>query len=997
MALGGQCVVWFRLLENRRMAFAARMAQSAVLCAALSLVAAVQAGETPTDNPRWAFQPVTDPPLPAVRRSDWSHTSIDRFVLAQMEAAGLSPAPPADRASLLRRVTLDLIGLPPAVDDVQRFLADDSPEALAQVVDRLLASPHYGERWGRHWLDVVRYADSDGHEFDPDKPHAWRYRDYVIQALNADVPYDQFVTEHIAGDLLPSPRLSADGRSAASPLGTTFWWLGEVQGAPVDPAMAAANLREQQLDVFGRALLGLTVACARCHEHKFDPISSEDYYALCGFLESTRPVQQSLDATGQRADVAQRLHDLRFVQLELSKGTATARLAHAIESLAKLRDALPRTAGAADLQTAFGKHPELSPWSAEIAAAEDSPQHPLYAWARLRGYSAADGQFAKRRRALAERFAQAAERRPAVEVFASFEDEADEWEAVGPAFAWRAGRDEAEQRLAEGSGCASSGGLADAPVGRLLSPPFVIQKRYIGYLIAGPDRPGKTCVNVLISGQAMPEMQRTGAGGRFRWVTVDVSTMRGRDARLEAVDDDSSVGGFVALDHVCFSDEEPAAPADYRHDLMRRLLADEALDSPEKLAQALVDLFRASLATPAAAPAELEGAALRRWLLYASPLADDFAAREGTLVERPEEMTRLRQRQVALADNWPGSALGLVAADGEGHDAVIQARGLVDVEHRGPPVSRRFLAEIAGPAPLEIASGSGRLELAAAVVSPRNPLLARVMVNRLWQHHFGRGIVATSDNFGELGERPTHPELLDHLATRLVASGWSRKAMHRQIVLSQAYAQGAHGGDDERSARDPQNRLLARMAPRRLEAECVRDALLTLADRLDARLYGASVPMYIEPWMHGRDLPKARGPLDGAGRRSVYLEIRRNFPGPLLSAFDFPQPQTSVGRRQTSLAPTQPLALMNDALVRRLAADWAARLISAESAPRRRIERMFLEAFCRPVGAAECEALERYLAGREKTAAGQNLDSEREAWTAACLAVMNLDEFIVTP
>lgn len=955
-----------------------------------------QTAEDKPDDPRWAFRPVSAPALPAVQNAPWCLTSIDRLLLAEMEAVGLAPAEPAGRETLLRRLTLDLIGLPPTVDELQSFLADEAPDSLPKAVDRLLASPHYGERWGRHWLDVVRYADTDGHEFDPDKPHAWRYRDYVIEAFNADVPYDQFVTEHLAGDLLPQPRLSADGRSAASPLGTTFWWLGEVQGVPVDLAMAAANLREQQLDVFGRTMLGLTVACARCHEHKFDPITSDDYYALCGFLESTRPVQQGLDAGGHHDAVNQRLERARTVRNELAEKLAPMRLESARDRLATLPETLLAAARFDDLATCRRERPDLYPWAAEAAAAEDSPQHPLYAWARLRSYAADDGHFAKRRQALAERFSQASQRETVSPpfVFATFDDEHDGWEAVGPALGMRPDRHAANQCLAEGTGCASSE-LADALVGRLLSPTFVIQRRYLGYLIAGPTRPGKTCVNVLINGQAMPEMQRTGAGPRFTWVTVDVSTMRGREARLEVVDDDPTPGGWVAIDHVVFSDDEPTAPGAFRNQLFRDLLADDTVKAPADLASSLAALFQQCLKVQATESLDAETTALRRWLLYASPLTATFDIQLPAMVAQQPELRSLFDRQATNLTQWPGSTLGLVAADGVGHDAPFQQRGLADPQHQGPAVPRRFLAALAGEAPLPISQGSGRLELAAAVVSPQNPLLARVMVNRLWQHHFGRGIVATSDNFGELGERPTHPELLDHLATRLMEADWSLKAIHRQMVLSQAYAQSTQASEEAQS-RDPQNRLLAHMTALRLEAEVVRDAVLSLAGRLDTELAGPSVPMHIETWMHGRDLPKTRGPLDGGGRRSVYLEIRRNFPAPLLAAFDFPQPQTSVGRRQTSLSPLQPLALMNDALVRALAEKWAARLIAVESAPLRRIKRMFFEAFGRPPGKAESLAVQRYLTARNDNGAAARLD-DLNAWTAVCLAVMNADEFIMRP
>lgn len=959
-----------------------------------SAVAAATNQTATADDPQWAFRPIVDPPLPSVAAAAWPGSAVDQFLLARLETQGLSPAEPAKRAALLRRATFDLIGLPPTPDETLDFLADDAPEAFAKRVDRLLASPRYGERWARHWLDAVRYADTDGHEFDPDKPHAWRYRDYVIEALNADVPYDQFVREHLAGDLLPTPRMSADGRSAASPLGTTFWWLGEVQGVPVDPAMAAANLREQQLDAFGRGLLGLTIACARCHEHKFDPISSADYYALCGFLESTQPVQAALETAAQRSHEAARLAQLRQTQTALEAQLAPARIRYARERLPAVRQALLDTAAITDLEVCRRESPGLYPWAAAVIGAENSPQHPLYGWARLRGYSAAEGQFAKRRQALAQRFRQAQERTPAapLEVFADFETETwPGWTIIGPAFAvsWP---HEAERRQAEGLGCASSG-AADRLTGKLLSPEFTIEKRFLAYLIAGPDRPQKTCVNLLINGQALPLRQRTGAGDVLAWTTVDVADMRGRTARLEVVDDDATPGGFVAIDHVCFCDEEPAAPQASRGGPALLLLGDDTLQQPADLSTALTELFDKALSDANDTQADdAPLAALRRWLLYSSPLSGEFTRQEAALVEDRTAFEELRRREQALLADWPTAALGLVAADREtGHDAAFQSRGLADAGHVGPPQPRRFLSALSGEKPLVIAAGSGRLELAAAVTSPQNPLLPRAIVNRVWQHHFGRGLVATSDNFGEMGERPTHPELLDHLATRLIESGWSLKSLHRGLLLSSAYQQSSAGAPESRQ-RDPDNRLLARMSPRRLEAECLRDAMLQLGDRLDGAVGGPSVPMYIEPWMHGRDLPKTRGPLDGAGRRSLYLEVRRNFAAPLLSAFDFPQPQASVGRRQTSLAPVQGLALMNDEQVRRAAEAWAARLLTTEASSRQRIERMYMEGLARRPTAAEVAALERFIDQQ-----GSGRRGLAQAWSRVCLALLNLDEFATAP
>ena len=244
----------------------------------------------------WTLQPLKNPAAPAVRDEGWPRTFIDHFVLAKLESKSLAPASRAHKRVWLRRVTFDLTGLPPTPREIRNFIADDSSEAYRTVVERLLASPHYGEKWARHWLDLVRFGETMGHEFDPDKPDAWRYRDYVIRAFNQDLPYDEFVREHIAGDLLVRQRLVPDGEHWDSPLGTGFYWLGEERNAADDVGQVRANRIDNQIDVYGKTFLGLTLGCARCHDHKFDPITMHDYYALAGVMESTQAVQQSLDS-----------------------------------------------------------------------------------------------------------------------------------------------------------------------------------------------------------------------------------------------------------------------------------------------------------------------------------------------------------------------------------------------------------------------------------------------------------------------------------------------------------------------------------------------------------------------------------------------------------------------------------------------------------------------------------------------------------------------------
>ena len=251
----------------------------------------------------WSFRPIQSRPLPSVQRKEWNSSPIDSFILAKLEEKGLAPAPPADRRTWIRRVTFDLVGLPPTADEIDAYIKDESPKAHEKVVERLLASPHYGERWARHWLDVVRFAETDGHEFDTNKLDAWRYRDYVIRAFNRDLPYDVFVREHIAGDLLGRRRLLEDGSAHQSPLATGFYWFGEILNSPVDSIKSRADQVDNQIDVISKAFLGLTVACARCHDHKFDPIAMKDYYALAGVLHSTEVSEALMDSPARAAEI----------------------------------------------------------------------------------------------------------------------------------------------------------------------------------------------------------------------------------------------------------------------------------------------------------------------------------------------------------------------------------------------------------------------------------------------------------------------------------------------------------------------------------------------------------------------------------------------------------------------------------------------------------------------------------------------------------------------
>jgi hypothetical protein len=739
---------------------------------------------------------------------------VDAFVLAKLEAAGLEPAPPADKATLLRRVTFDLTGLPPSPEEIRAFLADASPRAYEKAVERLLASERYGERWARHWLDVVRFAETSGHEFDFEKQEAWRYRDYVIRAFNQDVPYDRFVKEHLAGDLLPDPRVTPDGAQLDSPVGTGLFGFPEERNGATDLLEVRAEKMDSRIDVFGKAFLGLTIACARCHDHKFDPIPTADYYALGGVFESTQVVLGSIQSPAQR----------REAEAVLARGQAIG--------------------------------------------APEAPRPPMLA----------------------------------------DEVSLDGWRVSGLAFSGGTVNGMIDSRR---------GGL-DKPMGTMISKSFVPTKKYIHVRLAGTkfnpvrEHPSLLAVTIFANGR-YPKGVAGDGDGKLRWKTITLHEEIGQICHLEIAD--RRTDGHIVVDRIVFSDsKEPPA----------------VQGLPEKVA---------------AVEAQAEAASL------------------------------------------PAEPFAMLAAEDNPRNLRIHVRG--NHLNPGEEVPRGFLRVFSGGAAKPYTNGSGRLELAEALFAPDNPLTARVMVNRIWKHHFGEGLVRTTDNFGRMGERPSHPELLDYLARRFREGGWSVKAMHREMVLSSAYRMSSAASGA--ATADPGNRLLSHMRVRRLEGEAIRDAILSATGSLNLTPYGPGVTPHIGPYQDGRGKP-ASGPLDGGGRRSVYLEVRRNFITPLFLAFDYPLPSTTVGRRSVSTVPSQALMLMNNEFVSSEAAKWAGRILRETADWNARLDAMYLRAFGRAPDALDRKDAREFLAEQAKRYGGDSEDAR--PWSDLAHMLFNSKEFI---
>ncbi|MGE5194128.1 MAG: DUF1553 domain-containing protein, partial [Deltaproteobacteria bacterium] len=705
----------------------------------------------------WAVQKIMKPAVPEIKSHRRVRNPIDRFVMSRLERSGITPAPEASKAVLLRRVFFDLVGMPPAPSETREFLADESPDAYEKLVDRLLADPRYGERWGRHWLDVVRYADSGGSEYDREYSHLWRYRDYVIRAFNEDEPYDRFVIEQLAGDEIDAPTI-------VSRVALGFLRLSPEHGSPNKDANRQFLLNDMTAAV-GSVFLGVTAGCAQCHDHKYDPITQKDFYRLQAFFVG-----------------------IRLEQIDL-----------------------PFEAGEA------------------------------------------------------ERFA--------------------------------AGRKAAEERLAEVQKQAAA-----------------LEEEYIARL-----------KELLIAEGVSAEQ------------AAKQATKAELDKRLAKAQTEAA---------------GPLMPG-----AVRRFTAEDRL--------ALARLRNDSVAASADGVFE-KGAALRRVDRY---------------LPRAHVVSNTTQDYFAHVPHLPV--------------AFVRIRG--EVDRLGEMVRPGFLSAVLGshdPAPPRIDKFGNvekfRIGLAEWIAGPDNPLAPRVMVNRLWQYHFGQGIVRTANNFGRNGTPPTHPELLDWLAAQFIENRWSVKAMHRLILTSATYRQRSDYASPEGARLDPENRLLWRMHRRRLEGEAIRDSILAVSGRLNPEMGGPAVYPPLPEGMEDRTFYKHSRfwePTDGpeSRRRSVYIFNRRQLDFPLLAALDAPVFSSPNEQRAVSTTPLQSLLLMNGRLVNDEAVHFARRIVeTAGSDPAAQVQEAYRRALTRPPSAEELHDATAFLAA----------EAPDEGLPGLCRVLFNLNEFV---
>ncbi len=908
----------------------------------------------------WAWQPRSNPQVPQV--ASQTSSAIDCFVQREIEAHGLVANPQAERAVLVRRAYLDLIGIPPSIEQLEKHTSDLDEAWYARMIDSLLASPQFGVRFGRHWLDLVRYAESRGHEFDEDVPGATHYRDYVIRALNEDVPYDQFVTEQIAGDLLEKPRINSARGWNESLLGTGFWHLGEWVHSPVDSRKDEMDRFDNMVDVFSKSMLGLTVACARCHDHKFDAISTADYYALLGFLRSSHYRLIRFETLDEHEDIERERQALRDSKQAELKQLLCEVLLHCAadksccDSLVKKMAELQSDAAA-------------STWQLAVPVAQDDP--------RLR---------------------------------AAF-TRSDAWICEGPGFGsgpvaagtvdfqfagkplvrWQsfsgAHFDPYWSRLkstVETVNSKNGYSQVDASGRTMLTPTFELSSGELSYLIRGQCQAFVAVDSVrLLAGPLHGETRREfrektkeeKSVSEYRWVSHGLQRYKGKRVHVEFAPIDGQPFEVVQVfDGVAPESITIDAIAEVLQPILTKLA--EQLNAGEEI----VEPGQAALLATAmnAIATEVLAADERAWL-------SDELKETTTKLRTAIKTWQQELDQLAARTRWE-SAVAMAMIDGTGENHPILIRG--SHENNGPIVERRFLTALDAK---EIDNvGSGRLQLARELTDSSNPLTARVVVNRLWHHLLGRGIVATTDDFGVQGQRPTHPELLDHLATRFIEDGWSIKRAVRSIVMSDVYRLSSTS-DANAVEKDPENIWLARARVRRLEAEAIRDTLMSVAGRLDVRLEGGSVPVYLTDFLEGRGRPGKSGPADGEYRRSVYIAVRRNFLVPMMTTFDAPNPFSSMGRRNVSSVPAQSLTLMNDPFVHQLAKHWVdSMFVDVNLKDEVRLERMYLPAFARRPTEDERSAAMRFIA--EQTAEGRTPPA---AWQDLAHVLMNMKEMII--
>ena len=795
----------------------------------------------------WSLQPIRRPVPPTITGRSHNSNPVDQFVLARLARHRLDFNPPVDRRGYLRRVTFDLIGLPPTPEQLATFLADRTPDAERRLVDRLLASPHYGERWGRHWLDVIGYTESDGFEHDKFRPHSWRYRDYVVNSFNADLAYDQFVRQQIAGDVLPGP--TRDSIAATGFLVSGEW--DEVQHVGASKSEMRRAREEELAEMIGTVsgtFLGLTVHCCRCHDHKFDPLPQVDYYRIRAIFDG---VDHSRGSTPGNRSI---LPDLEAGKIERARTPLIAKQKSLNAEIARVRQLLPGEA---------------------VLKAGSQPDKTLVTGRHGRALNAAH-------------------------TYATLPSKNVYHQPPLTVECWGLARSRNKFNVFVANNLKSSEHW------ELYS--FTGKGDFTLYMPA--YKPATIRSDVVIT------------DGRWHYLAMqfDGKSVRlfvdGRQVRHQAVTRAREPGPLGTLDMGAYSPEPvgcDGAVDDVRISNIIRPITDIA-PGPFTVDRHTVGLWNFDTVRSGRF-ADLSGTADAPGRLKAERLEKQLAA----------QLQTVTAQIASLAP--PVGYVGFRRQPGATH---VLLRG--DPKSQGPQVTPRGLSALAGLSgdlglPADAPEAERRRRFARWVTDPRNPLAARVMANRLWQFHFGSGLARNASDLGFNGGHPTHPQLLDWLASELIRSGWSLKHLHRLMVLSSTYRQSS-ATQPAAAARDADNRWLWRFTPRRLEAEVVRDAMLAVSGELNSTMHGPSVQpftvtVFNTHFYHLFDSPDAR-----FNRRTCYRANVITGRDPLLDCFDCPSPSVATPRRRSTVTPSQALALMNNSFVLRQARRFARRIRS---------------------------------------------------------------------
>ena len=968
----------------------------------------------------WAFQPMGNPRPPrsptlrvgpktldSESRATWGQSPVDDFILSELESRGLKPAEIADKRTLIRRATFDLHGVPPTRDEVTDFLADNEPDAFARVIDRLLASPRYGERWGRHWLDVARYGDSNGLDENLAQANAFRYRDWVVSAFNRDLPFDEFVREQIAGDLLPPEGDPSDpviaARQSDRLTATGFLVIGAKMLAEDDPLKMQMDIVDEQVDTIGKAFMGLTLGCARCHDHKFDPLPMADYYSLAGIFKSTKSMLNfSVVASwnerplGSPAELQQHTDQKQRIaakQNEVNQLVSKANEQLLDESRARVADyvrAAAREIYLEKMSRSFGaefdrRADKTAPLPEGVQVIEAENYQRGNALKLSTGYGEGIGVILSNGNGewtaeydvtipaaglyqIEMRYA-AAESRPTQlslngqivkpnglnDVTGSWNPDTNRWHIEG-SYEFKAGINVIrlfrkpplphidKLMIARLNVPTVTAGVS--PVAELateLRSVFVSQwRRLLEKTTDDANKPLAEWRALLMSLDGMDAGQRVDAAQQL----LPLAEKTG--AELSAVV--AAWKDFNATEAGKIAKELP----DARQETLRKLLFDTAEGSPFAVPKNAEEYF--TVETKAALQSRRDDV---KQLETALPkLLEAMAVSEGTVEDLP---LHLRGNHTTLGkERLPRRFPRIVAGD------------------RQTPI---------------VADRSGRLEFARWLTEPTHPLTSRVAVNRIWQGHFGEGLVRTPDNFGLLGDKPTHPALLDWLSQRFIAAGWSMKSLHREAMLSSAYQMQTTFNESAFLA-DPDNRLWWRRNRRRLEVEAIRDSLLAVSGRLENAMGGTLLPTPNRGYVTGtaNNYPQ----IYNANRRSVYLPVIRSALYELYQVFDFAEPSVLNGKRDSTTLATQALFMLNSSLVADQSRELTQQLLAQPNLDdAARIRQAYLTCYQREPLPSETSRCLEFL-NRLEAAQPEAVPADRRsvAWRGLCRALFAANEFL---